>query len=127
MKYQTPAEGILVHNDWGDAVRYKVTCDCSDPDHDHELWVEADDLRVSVTIYATVKTNNWTKHVFDNVWANMYNGIMCRVKLAWSVWVLGQVQTEVTLVLTEQQAHNYAETIHRAQKNCREIRQGKHL
>jgi hypothetical protein len=126
MKYQAPAEGIMVHNDWGDTVRYKVACECSDPDHDHQLWVEADDHGVSVSIYATVKTDSWTGHRLDSFWFNVYNSIKKRVKLAWAVWVTGQVQTEVTLVMTEQQAHNYAETLIRAQKNCKEIRKGAH-
>jgi hypothetical protein len=126
MKYQAPAEGIMVHDDWGDTVRYKVACDCSDSDHDHQIWVEADDHSVSVTIYAVTQSDNWSGRRLDNFWYNVYNGICQRIKLAWSVFVLGRVKTEVTLIMTEQQAHNYAETLHRAQKNCKEIRKGAH-
>jgi hypothetical protein len=126
MKYQAPAEGILVHDDWGDTVRYKVACDCSDSDHDHQIWVEANDHSVSVTIYAMTQSDNWTGRRLDKFWYNVYNGICQRFKLAWSVFVLGRVKTEVTLIMTEQQAHNYAETLHRAQKNCKEIRKGAH-
>ena len=54
LKPQTPAEGILKKNDWGDAKMYHVVCDCGQPDHEHSLWVEADETGISVTIYATV-------------------------------------------------------------------------
>ena len=46
---QAPAEGILKRSDWGDAITYQVVCECHDANHDHHVWVEADDHRVTVT------------------------------------------------------------------------------
>jgi ABC-type uncharacterized transport system ATPase subunit len=50
MKAQTPAEGILKTNDWGDSRAYHVVCECGSADCSHNLWVEADDSGVAVII-----------------------------------------------------------------------------
>ena len=41
-------EGVYKRNDWGDSVLYGVACSCGDNDHDHNVWVEADDTGVNV-------------------------------------------------------------------------------
>ena len=61
MKAQTPAEGILKQNDWGDSKVYRVACECSNTDCDHNVWVESDDTGISVNIYVTTRTNFWSK------------------------------------------------------------------
>jgi hypothetical protein len=96
MKLQTPAEGILKKNDWGDAKSYHVVCDCGQPDHEHNLWVEADETGVSVTVYATVKSPWWS---------------MNRFKQIWSLLTKGYLQHETVLTMNEQSAFNYAETL----------------
>ena len=60
---QTPAEGILKRHSWGDAITYQVTCECHDSDHDHNVWVEADDHRVTVTTYTTQKSKWWSLNI----------------------------------------------------------------
>ena len=96
MKAQTPAEGIMKTNDWGDSKVYRVACDCSDPTHDHNVWVEADDGNVNVTIYATVKTNFWSKTRWHHIW---------------TLLTKGYIDSETTVCLNEQQAFNYAHTL----------------
>jgi hypothetical protein len=46
MKAQTPAEGILKTNDWGDAKCIKLFVIVDNADHEHNLWVEADETGV---------------------------------------------------------------------------------
>ena len=96
MKYQTPAEGILKTNEWGDSKVYRVVCECTDSEHDHNVWVEADAHEISVTIYATVKSNLWSKTRWYHIW---------------SLLSKGYVDTETTLVMRKQGALNYAETL----------------
>jgi len=55
MKSQTPAEGILLRKDYGDAKIYTVTCQCCGSDCEHDVWVEADDLNVTITTYTQQK------------------------------------------------------------------------
>ena len=96
MKVQIPAEGILKTNEWGDSKVYRVVCECTDSQHDHNVWVEADDHEISVTIYATVKSNFWSKTRWYHIW---------------SLLSKGYVDTETTLIMRKQGALNYAETL----------------
>lgn len=96
MKTETPAEGILRLNDWGDSKWYYITCDCTDPDHAHTVEVEADDHSVSVTIYTTVKTRFWGRRRWRDIW---------------SLLTRGYVEYEASVILKEQQALNYAATL----------------
>ena len=96
MTPQIPAEGILKTNEWGDSKVYRVVCECTDSQHDHNVWVEADDHEISVTIYATVKSNFWSKTRWYHIW---------------SLLTKGYVDTETTLIMRKQGALNYAETL----------------
>jgi hypothetical protein len=93
---QQPAEGILKHNDWGDSKVYRVTCECGDSEHEHNVWVEADDNDISVTIYTTTKTNFWSKTRWYHIW---------------TLLTKGYIDTESTVCLKRQGALNYAETL----------------
>lgn len=96
MQVQIPAEGIMKTNDWGDSKVYRVTCNCGASDHDHHVWVEADEQEVSVTVYTTVKSNWWSK--------TRWHGI-------WSLLSKGYIDTESTIVMKKQEAFNYAHTL----------------
>ena len=113
MKVQIPAEGILKTNEWGDSKVYRVVCECTDSQHDHNVWIEADDHEISVTIYATVKSNFWSKSRWYHIW---------------SLLSKGYVDTETTLIMRRQGALNYAETLKSAIEDVetfRKDRQGK--
>ena len=96
MNSQIPAEGIMKTNDWGDSKVYRVTCNCGASDHDHHVWVEADDHEVSVTIYTTNKTNFWSKTRWYHIW---------------TLLTKGYIDSESTVIMGRQQALNYAETL----------------
>jgi hypothetical protein len=103
MKTQTPAEGILKRNEWGNSQLYQVTCECADSEHDHHVWVETDDTKqVTVTIYTTVKSNWWS---------------LTRWQLIWRLLTQGYVKYEATIIMTQQQALNYAATLTQAVKD----------
>lgn len=96
LNYQPPAEGILKTNDWGNSKAYKIACDCGGDRHDHDVWVEAEDTGVTVTIYVTLQSKFWS---------------MNRWKQMWQLLTKGYLQYETNLILNEQAAINYAETI----------------
>ena len=108
MNAQTPAEGILKHNDWGDSKVYRVACNCGASDHDHHLWVEADDHEVNITIYANVKTNWWSKTRWHAIWAMLTKGY---------------IESEGIISMSEQQALNYAETLKEAINDVKSFKQ----
>ena len=124
MKAQTPAEGILKTNDWGDSKWYKVACGCGQADHEINFEVEADECGVNVNSYITAKTDYWTESItkrydisnmwyqeFDWFWKDLWNGLVTKLRLTKNIWWNGYVQYEITISMTEQQTLNYAETL----------------
>jgi hypothetical protein len=99
MKAQIPAEGIFKHREWGDSVMYGVTCECTDPTHQHDVWIEADETGVTVTTYTQQKTKWWE-----------FN----RFKIIWILLTKGYVEYEANIIMSEQQALNYSETLKKA-------------
>jgi hypothetical protein len=135
MKPQTPAEGILKTNDYGDSKWYQVICGCGQPDHTLSVEVEADDSGVSINTYATVKTDYWTDSVkkrydidspwlqeWDWFWKDLVNGLVTRLRLTWDIWIKGYVRAETTVLMSEQQAINYAATLTSAVKDVKLFR-----
>jgi hypothetical protein len=96
MTPETPAEGILKRRDWGNAQTYQVVCECQDADHDHNVWVEADNHCVTVTTYTQQKSKWWE---------------MSRWRTIWTLLTQGYVEYESSIIMTQQQALNYAETL----------------
>ena len=124
MKAETPATGIMKTNDFGDSKFYKVVCGCGQPDHEIDFEVESSDNGVYVNTYVTAKTDYWSETVkkrydIDSIWLqeldwavkDLLNGFVSRVKLTWTVWTKGYIRCESTIIMTEQQAFNYAQTI----------------
>ena len=104
---QQPAEGVLKRSDWGDAITYQVVCECQDADHDHAVWVEADDHRVTVTTYTTQKSKWWTLNRWQTIWVLLTKGY---------------VEYEANIIMTEQQAINYAETLKKAVEDVKNFK-----
>lgn len=135
MKTQKPAEGILMTNDYGNSKWYHVVCGCGQPDHSLTVEVEAEDTGVSVNTYVTLKSDYWTERFkpnygmdnpwleeFDWAWKRLANGLWRRLKLTWVLWTRGYVQTESTILMSRQQALNYAETLKDAVRAVEEFR-----
>jgi hypothetical protein len=111
MKAQIPAEGVLLRKDYGDAKVYKIVCECGDCDHSHEVWVEAEeDYAVTVTIYTQQKTQWWKW----NRWQKM-----------WTLLTKGYIKFEADLIMSEQQALNYAETLKKAVNDVKQFQNDK--
>jgi hypothetical protein len=134
MKAQTPAEGILKKNDWGDCKVYEIVCDCGQANHNHNSFVEADETGVSVQTFISVKSDYWSETIkprydIDSIWLQeidwavkgIVNSFINRVKLTWTLWTKGYVECETTLCMTKQQALNYAETLKSAIKDVEEF------
>ena len=127
MKAEQPAEGILKTGDYGNSKWYHVVCGCGQPDHQLTVEVEAEDTGISVNTYVTLKTDYWTERFrprydhdnemferMDWAWKGWVNGLWRKIKLTRDIWFKGYVQTESTILMTQQQALNYAETLKQA-------------
>jgi hypothetical protein len=110
MNAQIPAEGIYKHKEWGDSVMYGVPCECTDPNHQHDVWIEADECGVTVTTYTQQKTKWWELN---------------RFKIIWTLLTKGYVEYEASLIMSEQQALNYSETLKKAVANVKQFRSPK--
>jgi hypothetical protein len=86
---------------------YSVACECTDPTHQHDVWIEADDSGVTVTTYTQQKTKWWELN---------------RFKIIWILLTKGYVEYEANIIMTEQQALNYAETLKSAIKDVKAFR-----
>ena len=104
---QQPAEGVLKRSDWGDAITYQVVCECQDANHDHAVWVEADEGNVTVTTYTTQKSKWWELNRWQTIWILLTKGY---------------VEYEANIIMTEQQAVNYAETLKKAVEDVKSFK-----
>lgn len=108
MKAQKPAEGILKTGDFGDAMFYHIHCDCGSEDCAHEVEIEADDIHVQVHIYHVQHTKWWDKN---------------RWKQIWQILTKGYAEMQTTIVMREQTALNYAETLKSAVKDVKKFKE----
>lgn len=99
MEPQAPAEGILLRKDYGNAKTYTVPCECCGSDCEHNVWVEADDYGVTVTTYTQQKTKWWELN---------------RWQVIWRLLTTGYVEYEATIIMSRQQALNYAKVLEAA-------------
>ena len=108
MRAQRPAQGILKTSEWGDSKWYHVRCDCGSDDCSHEIEVEADDCGVQVHIYVKNHTKWWER----NRWRQI-----------WQILTRGYADMQTTIVLNEQTALNYAETLKAAMSDVKNFKQ----
>jgi hypothetical protein len=97
MKPQKPAQGIMLNRNWGTARSYTIACECGEPDHFPQMWIEVGDesdqelQNVTVTFY--VETSSpWYR--------------ISRWRQIWSMLVHGYVRQEHALILSKQSALN---------------------
>jgi hypothetical protein len=102
---QTPAEGILKKNNWGDTITYQVVCECGDANHDHNVWIEADDTGVTVTTYTQQKSKWWSMNRWQKIW---------------TLLIKGYIEYEASIIMTKQQSLNYAEILKQAIEDVEE-------
>jgi hypothetical protein len=97
VKYQKPAEGVLKTDaSWGNSLVYHVRCDCGDEYCSHEVEIEADKMHIQVHTHLIVHTR----------WSGK-----SRWKQIWQILTKGYAEMQSTIVMKEQTALNYAETI----------------
>jgi hypothetical protein len=112
LKPQTPAEGVMKTNDWGNSKVYRVACECGDDSHNHNVWIESEDTGIVVTIYTTGKTNYWSKSRWYHIW---------------TLLTKGYIDTESSVHMTKQQALNYAETLKSAINDVEKFKKENHV
>lgn len=110
MKAQIPAEGILKRSSWGDAVAYQIVCQCHDSNHDHNVWIEAEESDITITTHTTQQSKPWSLN---------------RWQVIWRLLTKGYIEYEANIIMTEQQAINYAETLKKAVQDVKAFKENK--
>lgn len=123
---EKPATGIMKSHDFGDAIFYKVDCQCGNPDDmiNFNLEIEADSHNIVLNTYFTPKSAYWERLVndygkFENSWLwsidtsvrSIINGLYSRIAISWVLWTKGYIKYSQSTIMTEQQALNYATAI----------------
>lgn len=102
MKAQTPAQGISLEKDFGDAKVFNVECDCTSDDHAVKMWIEvqrdADIPDVEVSFYVTTWTPLWQS------WSK-------RLIAVYEILFKGVHKQEHHMLLDRQSAINFANAI----------------
>ena len=88
MKPQTPATGIMLDRNWGDARSYTIACECGGRDHYPQMWIEvgseedADLQNVTVTFYVETASPWYRLSRWRQIWTMLTRG-HCPGKLSW--------------------------------------------
>ena len=97
-----PLLQIMRTDDWPDLHSYRISCECTDPSHDVDMYV-------SVSPDPDVNSVNLEFHVrgYSPVWAQGWN----RFRAAWQLLTRGRLELENTVILSAQGARNVAQAI----------------
>ena len=116
---QTPAQGVMITNDFEDVIFYRVACNCGSEDHDITLEIEyEEDLKaVTVRMYQETTTAYWARPIKVDMlhWSrplvDVANAVINRFTLLYSVIIKGVIKREAYLILNKQEAVNLAGSI----------------
>lgn len=89
----------MLTSDLGDMKSYSVECSCSDTRHAHHVVVEVNEFGVETVIYTTTTSKFWSK----SRWQQM-----------WQLLTRGYIESEVSLIMHQQQALNYGAALTQA-------------
>jgi hypothetical protein len=104
MKPQTPAEGIMLNKDWGDAQSYTVACNCFSNDHNVKMWIEVDPDGEEVQVSFYVKTQTPWRSRLGQIWQLLTRGV---------------VKQEQELILSQQGALNLSTVLRNTVNNVK--------
>ncbi len=124
MTPQLPADGIATTMNYPDLKGYVIPCTCGDSNHEHTLLVSGDECDITVTIDTQTKTDVWSqlvtkKYDIENVvlqkwhwfWVSAVNAVYVKLRMTWKIWTQGYIESRADIMLSQQQATNYAHAL----------------
>lgn len=102
MKAQQPAEGISTISTWNDARSFRIQCECTDSNHEADMWIEINKDADLPSIELAFYVNTWTPY-FAN-WGE-------RLRAVFNILFKGVHRQQHTLLLNKQAAINVANAI----------------
>lgn len=115
---QEPAEGISKMKEYPNMKSYKIPCSCG-CDNDITMMIDVDEFSIVTNFSATTKTKYWYRRLdidYTENWLLLnfklsFNDWYNRLSVAWEAITKGYVETYSDVILSPQQAHNFAETL----------------
>lgn len=133
MKAEKPAQGISKKHTSDNSVWYEVDCECGSPHHYHSIWIERDSETKLITVEITTEstTDFWSQTVPERVekinlpflnwiWQTIsytINEAVRRTQLITRILLKGHITYESIVLLTKQQAYNYAKALENSAKD----------
>ena len=111
MQPQSPAEGILLTHDFGNAKYYSVQCSCGNPDDIVSLAVELTEFGEVEVTHSTIEHTDWWGAINTSVGYAILHSIWHRLKVTFEVWTTGTVHYRGSILMSKQQALNYSTTL----------------
>jgi hypothetical protein len=102
LEAQTPARGISLAGDYGDAKNYHIECDCSSTEHSIKMWIEVNGDKETQDVEVGFYVDTWTPF-----WDKKFN----RFRTAWNVLFNGVNRQEHHIILNKQAALNLAKVV----------------
>lgn len=108
LKAETPARGVYLRKEFPNSIWFGVACECSDEEHNHEVWVESDPEFDFVSVH--VFTTTHTRH--SQGWGTTaWKRFTEKVRYTIDLWFRGYIETEASIMMDRQVAINYADVL----------------
>ena len=102
LKPESPAQGISTTGIWDDARSFRIGCECTDSNHDVNMWIEISTEKDMPSIEMAFYVDTWTPY-FSN-WGE-------RLRAVYDILFKGVHKQQHTLLLNKQAALNVADAI----------------
>lgn len=95
------------------SVAFKVDCQCQNPDHEIDIWVEAnDDDDITLELYGTISTYEVTQHYTNRSWpVRLWFQLVNRIKMTRDIWITGEVKAGSTVMLNQDGAESLIQAL----------------
>ncbi len=126
MTPEIPATGILLQSKYDDSERYVIPCTCGcEASVNFTISVEKDTGLITSYLESKTTTDHWSQVIditYKESWfvislKSMINDWANRISVAWKALSGGVVETHSYVLLDQQQALNFAETVKNAVVN----------
>lgn len=101
-KKSAPAHNIMKTGEWPDADSYRVACDCHDPAHDLDVWIELESDSETQDVTLT-----FHKELYTPIWESGFN----RFREALRILFGGTSRVSGSIILKKSVAENLLATM----------------
>jgi hypothetical protein len=113
-------KGGMITSEYNDAVFFRITCDCTDTDHDVTLEFEDDDGFLSMHMYADIMASDYTKWGYP-WWQNKYHDYKWRLKTAFEIIFKGWTKANHQFLLNKDNLVAFEDAIRYSKEKFKKV------